>query len=159
MMRHFPRFALFATLLTVCSATSVQSHARRATVIRPENIGEAIARVHLIANPDQRFAALEQIETALERDSSHIDDSDVHALAALMSDDSDMVRFAAATAIGLIGPRAAAAAPALQAALPRIECEWGGHNSRAAIIYAFRRIGVTPVERDCPPVDFRAPRH
>lgn len=143
---------LFAALLAMPGRSVGQPHA-----VTAANVGEAIARVPLVADDVNRSQAVEQIARVLADDSSHVTDRDIRALAALMSDRSDLVRHDAAIALGQIGPRAAAAAPALQAALPAVDCVWASHNSRPAIIFALRRIGVEPVLANCPPAVLTMP--
>lgn len=126
-------------------------------IAAPGNIGEAIARVHLVSDGDERFKEIQRIAIVLRGDSSGIVERDVIALAALMRDPDDGVRRWAAVALGNIGPRAAAAVPALQAALPEVDCLWAPASSRSGIIFALRRIGVEPRLADCPPADISSP--
>jgi hypothetical protein len=112
-----------------------------------------------MTDEDLKDRIMERVWDVLNDDSSHIVERDVTNLAALMSDPDDVVRHDAALALGEIGPRAIAAAPALQAALPAVDCVWASHNSRPAIIFALRRMGVEPILVDCPPVDLSLPPH
>jgi HEAT repeat protein len=141
---------LFAALLAMSGMGAGQAQTPPANDITPANVGEAIAQVRSIADGEMRREALERITFVLRRNSSHIVERDVMALAAFMSDPDDRVRQWAALALGQIGPRASAAVPALQAAIPAVDCVWAGKNSRSGIIFALRRIGVEPILADCP---------
>jgi hypothetical protein len=144
---------LFAALLAMSGMGAGQARTPPANDIAPMNVGEAIAQVRSISDGEMRREALERITFVLRRDSSHIVERDVMALAAFMSDPDDRVRQWAALALGQIGPRASAAVPALQAAIPAVDCVWASKNSRSGIIFALRRIGVEPILADCPPTD------
>lgn len=147
---------LCAAMLVVPVALPAQS-ATPSGSAAPGTIGEAIARVHLVSDGDERFQEIRRIAIALQRDSSGIFERDVIALAALLRDPDDGVRRWAAVSLGHIGPGAAAAVPALQAALPDVDCRWAGASSRSGIIFALRRIGVEPHLADCPPADISSP--
>lgn len=154
-MKSAAPLVLLTALAAIPSASAGEM--QQPTVVTPANVGDAIARVQAIADDTVRLHAIEQIAHVLGDDSSHVVERDILTLAALMSDRSDNVRHDAAIALGEIGPRAIAAAPALQAALPAVDCVWASHNSRPAIIFALRRIGVEPVLADCPPADLSPP--
>jgi hypothetical protein len=64
----------------------------------------------------------------------------IRAIADLMTDRHDSVRYWAATALGYLGPQAADAIPALQKALKEIEGRRASKTSESAIRLALERI-------------------
>jgi hypothetical protein len=78
-----------------------------------------------------------------------VTDADVEALAGLLSDRDDSVRFWVAASLGYLGPRAKQAVPELQRAFQERECDQGDMTSAPAIRVALSRIGTAPVETPC----------
>ena len=66
----------------------------------------------------------------------------IRALAGMMEDRDDSVRYWMAMALGYLGPQAADAIPALEKALEEIEGRRGSKTSESAIRLALKRIGV-----------------
>jgi hypothetical protein len=66
----------------------------------------------------------------------------VRALGGLMEDRDDSVRYWIATALGYLGPQAAAAIPALEKALKEIEQRPADKTSESAIRLALKRINA-----------------
>ncbi|MBV9884680.1 MAG: hypothetical protein JO276_16850 [Sphingomonadaceae bacterium] len=108
-----------------------------------------MSRIEADRDPQSRYEATSRLVTDLRNDSSFIVEEDVMALADLLKDSSDLVRDRAAVALGLIGPRAARAVPALRTALDEVACVRADQNSSFAIAIALRRIGVAPRPPDC----------
>jgi hypothetical protein len=103
--------------------------------------------------------ASKRVAFALHRDSSRVVAADVTALTGLLRDPDDLVRHWAALAIGQVGARASQAAPALQVALAEAECVRASKNNMSGILFAFGRIGVSPVLAECIPTwDYRLMR-
>jgi hypothetical protein len=92
----------------------------------------------------------EQLSDSIETgDRQSITDADIDALARMMSDRDDSVRYWIATSLGYIGPRATRAIPQLEKALRDRACDKASKTSASAIRVAFSRIGVKPPEIPC----------
>lgn len=78
-----------------------------------------------------------------------VSDSDIDALATLMGDSDDAIRFWAAGALGELGQRASRAMPMLLGALAERPCENVPMASAAAIRLAIQRIGGKPANMPC----------
>lgn len=113
------------------------------------SIGEEVVRIENDPDAGSRYEAMRRVVFYLRHDNSRTTEGDVMALARLLKDSNDLVRDRAAVALGLIGPKASRAVPALQAALSEVECVRAEQNSRFAIAIALRRIGVSPTPPDC----------
>jgi hypothetical protein len=145
-MKRDRALVLIAAILALSMTTQASSQLPPATA--PGVAGEA-TRIQNDPDPASRYEALRRLVVALHQDSSGLGDRDVIALMALLRDSSDLVRDRAAVALGLIGPRALRAVPALQTALSEVECVRADQNSSSAIAVALRRIGIAPDPPEC----------
>jgi hypothetical protein len=142
------RLFLAATLaLSMTDSTQALSQDRSGETA--SSLREEVSRIENDPDPQSRYEAMRQVVGALRNDSSGIVENDVVALSELLRDTNDMVRDRAAVALGLIGPRAMHAVPALRTALDEVECVRADQNSSSAIRIALHRIGVEPTPPEC----------
>jgi hypothetical protein len=111
----------------------------------------AIQKIKEEQSATVRTKYAEQLADSIRReDPVSISEADIDALAALMSDRDDSVRYWIATSIGYIGPGASRAIPQLERALRERACDThASKTSASAIRLAYSRIGVKPPELPC----------
>jgi HEAT repeat protein len=118
----------------------------RSFALPPDEWGPVMALVEKIkAEPavNPRTDQAEKLAVVVRRKKGHAAPKNViRALADLMADRDDSVRYWVAGALGFLGPQAAGAIPALQTALTEIEGKRGSKTSESAIRLALKRIGA-----------------
>jgi hypothetical protein len=139
--------------LAAALAVSMNCPAGAQTQDRPVEVGpsvrDEVTRIEHDSDPRARYKATAQIVSELRNGRRGIDESDISALTELLGDSNELVRGRAAVALGLIGPRASRAVPALRSALDEVECVRADQNSRFVIAVALQRIGVAPNRPIC----------
>lgn len=141
------RADILAGLLLLMSGGEAVSHDH--DVVAPLRVRDEVIRIENDPDPHSRYEAMRRMVTTLRSDSSFIVEEDIAALAKVLKDSSDLVRDRAAVALGLIGPQAIRAVPALRAALDEVACVRADQNSSFATAVALRRIGVVPEPPEC----------
>ena len=110
----------------------------------PESASRLIERVRVEKAHQRRADLAEQLARLVQADPNAVGDEQVAGLTAMLGDDADSVRAWTAGALGFIGPRAASAIPALEAARQKqAEADLKfpvSLSSVAAIDLALRRI-------------------
>ncbi len=97
-----------------------------------------------------RTSDAERLCDAVKRtEGRDVSDADIDALASLMSDRDDSVRYWIACSLGFVGPRAKRAVPQLEEALKEVACVHADKTSESAIRIALTRIGSTPPALTC----------
>ena len=98
---------------------------------------------------DVRAKTAVRLAQWVRRNPTQVSDADISILIGLLRDDDDVIRGEAAGAIGFVGPRAIAAAPALVQALRERPCTTQPGQSADAMRVALVRIGAAPVNIPC----------
>jgi hypothetical protein len=117
---------------------------------RRNDIASRVDRVRNEPSTSLRTALAQRLADAIRaEDKGKITDSDIDALAGMMTDRDDSVRYWIAVSLGFIGTRAKRAAPQLQRAFRDIACIRGSLTSEPAIRQALSRIGADVPESHC----------
>jgi hypothetical protein len=131
----------------------------------PEGGGDALAKIKLMIDrlnsepsPAVRIAVPERlfnlIKVEVRSNADALDASVIDAIAALLADSNDVVRYWVATALGQIGPSVSRTIPALERALKEVDPLPGSGivgpslGSGSAIRGALQRIRGEPNRRD-----------
>lgn len=118
-----------------------------------KELRELIAKVHTMSEPSMaRTNAAEAISRLTKDiDPKKVDDKTLRDLVSLLNTPDDSVRMWVAGALGFLGPRAKAAAPALLRVIRETKCPLvsTGVTAADAARVALKRIGVEPPPPDC----------
>src|SRR5262245_37493320 len=153
-LRARPRHLLTRTIVVAIAAVAVagllsasRSFATtRSSATDPDEWQPVLTLVEQIkAEPDvgpRTHHAEEVSDFVRAKNGKSAPKSGIRALAGLMTDRHDSVRYWIAMALGFFGPQAIEAVPALQTALKEIEGRPGSKTSESAIRLALRRINA-----------------
>lgn len=85
--------------------------------------------------------------------SDELDEKTITDIAVLLEDRDDSVRAWIAASLGVIGPKAKKAIPALEKALNKIKCSPGSLTSESSIRMALVKMGQNPSAAECPSIE------
>lgn len=106
-------------------------------------IEKTMAKVRSDKTVDARTEAAEHLASLTQKVSSkEVTETLVSDLTSLLDSPDDSVRYWVAWALGNLGPAAKAAAPKLEAMLPKADCLNGVITSASGIRYALVKMGI-----------------
>lgn len=112
-------------------------------------IAELIEKIGKERSSNVRTQYAQDLVKVARRDPQRVDDKTIDDVAKLLSSNDDSVRYWAAGALGIFGPRATRAVPALEQALAEIKCSMGSKTSESGIRLALERITGKPSKHNC----------
>jgi HEAT repeat protein len=108
-----------------------------------EQIEKTITKVQSDKTVDARTEAAEHLASLTQKvRSNEVTEKLVSDLTSLLDSPDDSVRYWVAWALGNLGPAAKAAAPKLEAMLPKADCLNGVITSASGIRYALVKMGI-----------------
>jgi HEAT repeat protein len=106
---------------------------------------ETTLKVRTGITVDARTAAAEHLARLTRQiGGNEVTEALVTDITSLLDSPDDSVRYWVATALGNLGPAAKAAAPKLEAMLPKADCINGAITSASGIRYALLKMGIKP---------------
>lgn len=136
--------------ITDCLATGQTAPAITGAVVGDVSyVSRAATVIHNATIRDVRAKTAVRLTQWVRQNPTQVSEADISILTGLLRDDDDIIRGEAAGALGFVGPRAIAAAPALMQALRERPCTTQPGQSADAMRIALVRIGATPVDIPC----------
>lgn len=130
------------TLCVVVLAGAGMARASGGSALR-EQIEKTITKVQSDKTVDARTEAAEHLASLTQKvRSNEVTEKLVSDLTSLLDSPDDSVRYWVAWALGNLGPAAKAAAPKLEAMLPKADCLNGVITSASGIRYALVKMGI-----------------
>jgi hypothetical protein len=140
-----PRFAVLAAILGYALCSTAQS---TGGAVSKGQLEEAIVSVQKGGTLAARTNAAKRLALLTRRiDPKEVDDPTLEKLVSLLNTNEDSVRAFVAGALGILGPRAKVAVPALLKLLPEVDCLCGDLTSAPFVRLALERMGETPPPR------------
>lgn len=133
--------------LALCSALSAVSGVAQASggPALMNQIKEATVKARSEKTVNARTAAAEHLAFLTQKiNGREVTHTLVSDITSLLDSPDDSVRYWVATALGNLGPAAKAAAPKLEAMLPKADCINGAITSASGIRYALIKMGIKP---------------
>lgn len=148
------RWARLAVIFAVIVSSWILSQSGMAKEegedLSKKQFAEAISIVRTGKDSTVRAEAAKHLFELTRGDSSkHLDDKSISAVASLLDENDDSVRYWVARSLGNFGPRAKIAVPKLMDLLPKVDCLKGDKTSASGIRFALTQIGIAPPEPTC----------
>jgi hypothetical protein len=136
------RFGVLSAMLVCALCSTAQS---RGAAVSKGQLEEAIMSVQTGGSLAARTNAAKRLALLTRRiDPKEVDDPTLEKLVSLLNTNEDSVRAYVAGALGILGPRAKVAVPALLKLLPEVDCLGGALTSATFVRHALERMGETP---------------
>lgn len=142
-MKRILMFSLAVAIVVATSTGCISIPSTRSPALQSE-IQKKIEDIRGENISMQRERKSQELADIVHRDPHAVSQVDINSISGLLEDVNYRVRIYAAISLGIIGPKAKSATPALQKALKEVECERGDFSLADVIRPALMALGNPP---------------